>query len=89
MATYGKKGDDYSQDGTAGKGGNGGSKGYPGSYCGGGGGNGYYGGGGGGWAFSEEKVGGGGGGSNFCNGENCEKGINDVSEYAGYKVEKI
>jgi len=89
-ATFGKKGDnDNSQDGTIGKGGNGGSNGYIGFYCGGGGGNGYYGGGGGGWASSEKRAGGGGGGSNFCKGQNCKKGINDVSEYAGYKIEKI
>lgn len=44
----GKAGDEYSKNGERLKGGNGGSSGDKGKYCGGGGGNGYYGGGGGG-----------------------------------------
>jgi len=87
--TYGKKGGENSEDGKIDKGGKGGSSGTTGSLCGGGGGNGYYGGGGGGYAYFKERVGGGGGGSNFCNGENCEKGINDIKVYAGYKITNL
>ncbi len=89
-STYGKKGDDDAQDGSStNNGGKGGQSDRLGCYCGGGGGNGYYGGGGGGFSIYKKKVGGGGGGSNFCNGQNCEKGINDINVYAGYKIESL
>ena len=88
-STFGKRGDYGAQDGKKNKGGNGGRSDSRGANCGGGGGNGYYGGGGGGWAYLENRAGGGGGGSNFCIGQNCEKGVNVRSKYAGYIIEKI
>ena len=90
---YGKKGDEYAEDGSCniegGKGGKGGGEiKKAGKWCGGGGGDGYCGGGGGGWG-DPKNAGGGGGGSNFCpylDKRKCTFDINDDSKYSGIEI---